>query len=409
MLDVQSRRYGDSFDFTGLETNNGSDSSGVLLQEFTYHPLEERVLVKKTYNSTGAVAETVIYVSDTFVKVINSSGTFDYHYVWHEGQLVAQVNPDGSKYFILGDRLGSTSVITNGSGTVIENTSYSPYGEIISGGQKTRYSYTGQEYDSVLGDYDYKARRYEASLARFLQPDVLLSNVYNPQSLNRYSYALNNPYKYYDKSGFTPQTPENWLQFGVGLMDLVQGVVITVAGIGYVAGTGGIGAIAGGAVAVAYGSVRGASGIEAAKSAWNNEEEPTPLTQTIAADIACKVGVDPEQAKNTMRVIDTLVDLDMLLKGYAEDLFNPKLKKSQVALQVAQTTGETVATSVSAGSNMKDVYNSQQNYQSKESYSATSVGWRSSGQENIFGEGRVFGQCSVGPFTQIDYAHVWDR
>ena len=40
---------------------NGSNTSGTLLYEFKYHPIEERVLVKKSYNSSGSVVETVYY------------------------------------------------------------------------------------------------------------------------------------------------------------------------------------------------------------------------------------------------------------------------------------------------------------------------------------------------------------
>ncbi len=84
---------------------------------------------------------------------------------------------------------------------VVESTSYTPYGSIISGGNQSRYDYTGQEYDSVIGDYDYHARRYKAEWGKFLQPDTILPNVYDPQQLNRYSYVRNNPYKYTDPDG----------------------------------------------------------------------------------------------------------------------------------------------------------------------------------------------------------------
>ncbi len=42
------------------------------------------------------------------------------------------------------------------------------------------------------------------SFARFVQPDQNIPNIYNPQALNRYSYVLNNPYKYVDPSGNEP-------------------------------------------------------------------------------------------------------------------------------------------------------------------------------------------------------------
>lgn len=42
------------------------------------------------------------------------------------------------------------------------------------------------------------------STARFIQPDPIISDVYDPQDLNRYTYVRNNPYKYVDPSGNEP-------------------------------------------------------------------------------------------------------------------------------------------------------------------------------------------------------------
>ena len=42
------------------------------------------------YNNDTPLKETVIYVDENFVRVTNSSGSYDYTYVMHEGQRVAQ-------------------------------------------------------------------------------------------------------------------------------------------------------------------------------------------------------------------------------------------------------------------------------------------------------------------------------
>ena len=42
---------------------------------------------------------------------------------------------------------------------------------------------------------------YDPSLGRFLQPDSIIPGMGNPQSLNRYSYVLNNPIRYNDPTG----------------------------------------------------------------------------------------------------------------------------------------------------------------------------------------------------------------
>src|SRR3989338_8628834 len=158
------------------------------------------ILVKKVYEA-GAVKDTVYYVDENFVRVANSSGTYDFTYVKHEGQLVAQLNPDGSKYYIHGDSEGSTSVVTDSNGRMLENTTYTPYGEILSGGSLSRFDSEGKEYSSVVGDYDFSFRKYKPEWGLFTQPDTLIQNVYDPQSLNRYAFERNNPYNRVDPTG----------------------------------------------------------------------------------------------------------------------------------------------------------------------------------------------------------------
>ena len=180
---------------------NGTNSSGVLLESYDYHPTEERILGKRVYNSTGAVIETTIYFSKTFVKVINTTGTYDFTYVYQNGQLVAIRNPDGTKIFIHGDNKGSSQVVTNSTGQAIENSSYDPYGNTLTGNTKTRYGYEAKESDTVVGDTDFHARKYCTQPGIFCQPDTRTTSVYDPQSLNKYSFERNNPYDRIDPTG----------------------------------------------------------------------------------------------------------------------------------------------------------------------------------------------------------------
>lgn len=69
--------------------------------------------------------------------------------------------------------------------------------------------FTGQRLDST-GLYYYGARYYDPSIGRVISPDTIVPNPANPQSLNRYSYCLNNPLKYIDPSGHG----ETWLGTG---------------------------------------------------------------------------------------------------------------------------------------------------------------------------------------------------
>ncbi len=98
------------------------------------------------------------------------------------------------------DHLGSTTLITNASGSIVEETFYLPFGDVLEGGDESRYNYNSKEKDGTELNY-YGARYYKSTQGQFIQADSLIQNVYNPQGLNRYSYVLNNPYRYVDPTG----------------------------------------------------------------------------------------------------------------------------------------------------------------------------------------------------------------
>jgi len=59
------------------------------------------------------------------------------------------------------------------------------------------------EYKYEVASDRFVARYYDATIGRFISPDTIVPNPANPQSLNRYSYCLNNPLKYIDPTGHT--------------------------------------------------------------------------------------------------------------------------------------------------------------------------------------------------------------
>ncbi|MBM3131636.1 MAG: RHS repeat-associated core domain-containing protein [Chloroflexi bacterium] len=106
------------------------------------------------------------------------------------------------------DHLGSTSVTTNTSGTTVSTVKYFPFGGARSqtGTLDTDKKFTGQRLDQT-GLYYYGARYYDATIGRFISPDTIVPNPANPRSLNRYSYCLNNPLKYFDPTGHQWSVP----------------------------------------------------------------------------------------------------------------------------------------------------------------------------------------------------------
>ncbi len=78
-----------------------------------------------------------------------------------------------------------------------------PFGSmrIHEGTDLTAYKFTDQELDAETGLYNYGARLYDPVIGRFICADIIIPDLYNPQSLNRYSYCLNNPLIYVDPNG----------------------------------------------------------------------------------------------------------------------------------------------------------------------------------------------------------------
>jgi RHS repeat-associated protein len=66
------------------------------------------------------------------------------------------------------------------------------------------YKFTGKERDTESGLDYFGARYYGSNMGRFMSPDpsgLYYADPTNPQSLNLYSYALNNPLKNIDPTG----------------------------------------------------------------------------------------------------------------------------------------------------------------------------------------------------------------
>jgi RHS repeat-associated protein len=132
------------------------------------------------------------------------------HKNYHFGSQLVASRRGSEVYFIHGDHLGSTSLTTDNSGTVVAETRYLPYGEVrwtAGGAQPTDFTFTGQRAERGFGLMDYKARYYDPRLGRFISPDSIVPELGNPQSLNRYSYVNNSPVRFNDLSGHSRPLP----------------------------------------------------------------------------------------------------------------------------------------------------------------------------------------------------------
>jgi RHS repeat-associated protein len=184
----------------------------------------------KKIDNTG----TTVYVNDAGGKLI--------------GEYRSGSGSGSGTSYVTRDVLGSTRVVTKGNGNVRARYDYLPYGEEIEaskggrtqvagygGADTTRQKFTTYERDNE-SDLDYaQARYYSSAQGRFISPDeftggpvelyffaaqassnpTFYANLTNPQSLNKYQYAYNNPLRYVDPDGH--DILDAALEFGAGI------------------------------------------------------------------------------------------------------------------------------------------------------------------------------------------------
>jgi RHS repeat-associated protein len=110
---------------------------------------------------------------------------------------------------MLTDHLGSSRVVSDALGTILDYSDFYPFGgeRIITSSSGNTYKFTGKERDESGLD-NFGARYFASGMGRFMSPDwsakiepVPYSKLDNPQSLNLYSYTLNNPLSNVDTDG----------------------------------------------------------------------------------------------------------------------------------------------------------------------------------------------------------------
>jgi RHS repeat-associated protein len=119
------------------------------------------------------------------VGLYEVTGTAVRKYYAIAGQSIAMDDGEGLKYFLT-DQLSSFAAVTDDSGELLSSQRYLPFGQVRQLPNyptitQTDYAYTGQRDIAEVGLMDYKARYYDASLGRFIQPDTIVPGAGNPQ------------------------------------------------------------------------------------------------------------------------------------------------------------------------------------------------------------------------------------
>ncbi|MGE3298664.1 MAG: RHS repeat domain-containing protein [Porticoccaceae bacterium] len=212
---------------------------------FFYGPGRNRYkrLDTDTPDGTGGVTTTHYVGSVEIIKKPN--GTWEKkRYIG--GVLIVTLASDGggSKDYLFTDHLGSTDVIAHRFGNVLQRMSFDAFGarrnptannaptpwgtlpiiqQLNFDTSRTTHGYTGHEGADKVGLIHMNGRMYDPVLGRFIQADSIVQDPFDPQSLNRYAYVLNNPLSATDPSGNI--SFKNALKLGVAI-----GITIATSG-----------------------------------------------------------------------------------------------------------------------------------------------------------------------------------
>jgi RHS repeat-associated protein len=217
-----------TYDFNGNLTSDGAStytwdvrdrlaelSNAGMAASFQYDAVGRRI--GKTFNGT---ATTVLH--DGIDAAEESDGTTVRNIVsgLHIDEYLSHASTSGESRFALVDALGSTIALVDGSGTIVTEYAYEPFGATTSTGapSENRAQYTGRENDDTQV-YFYRARYYHPKFQRFVSEDPI---GFAGGDVNLYTYVRNSPVERTDPLGLSPFYPRPEIT-GCLLFDLCTG------------------------------------------------------------------------------------------------------------------------------------------------------------------------------------------
>lgn len=202
--------------YSSFHRPNWMEENGIHA-DFVYNDDYNRV--KMTIAENGEVTKTKYYIGNCYELVQTKTAKIEYLYLfgdYYSSNTVykkGESESESSFYYLFRDHLGSITLIVNDKGSLVQNVCFDAWGRMVNKTSLKPFSlgkepsllldrgYCGHEYLPQFGMINMNARLYDPVLGRFLSPDPFVQSPDMSQSLNRYSYALNNPLRYVDKDG----------------------------------------------------------------------------------------------------------------------------------------------------------------------------------------------------------------
>jgi RHS repeat-associated protein len=127
-------------------------------------------------------------------------------YIFFGSKRIARRDSTSAVNYYFSDHLGTARIVANSSGTVLDDSDFYPFGgeRVITSSSGNAYKFTGKERDTESGLDNFGARYDASSMGRFMSPDTGTFQLGDPRSLNRFTYVLDNPLRFFDPDGKAP-------------------------------------------------------------------------------------------------------------------------------------------------------------------------------------------------------------
>ncbi len=214
-----------SYDREGNLVSKLNRASG---ERVTYsYDFRNRLTFVKMFSAAGQPTEQIQYLYDPFDdrigSVVNGEATYsiyDNGHVWKDfnssgivvasylfgqevDEILARYQPSDGMVSQLADRLGSVKDHIDSTGKAINHIDYDSFGKIVAETNPSiadRFKFTGREYNTTTGLYNFRARTYDPRTGRFMSQDPL---GFVGGDTNFYRYVNNSPLNATDPSGLS--------------------------------------------------------------------------------------------------------------------------------------------------------------------------------------------------------------
>jgi RHS repeat-associated protein len=150
-----------------------------------------------TSHTSGLTTRYMAWDVSAPLPLLLNDGVNNYVYGPY-GLPISQIDGEEKPTYLHHDQLGSTRLLTDGTGEAAASFTYTAYGQLTAktGAATTPFGYAGQYTDAETGLQYLRARFYDPATAQFLTRDPIEDLTGQP-----YAYASDNPLAYADPAG----------------------------------------------------------------------------------------------------------------------------------------------------------------------------------------------------------------